>query len=250
MEAHEYSQLAEHETTYWWYRAQREALMDEIARIGLSPSSRVLDAGCGSGRVVSMLSERFGFDACGVDVSPYAAALWADRTRDSCLGGSVNDLPFASATFDMVVSMDVIYHRRVDLTKALQESKRVLKNGGILLLMAPAFGWLRSTHDDAVHTVRRFSKSELVTVLTESGLTVNTARYLFAPFFPAIAAVRLWGRHRTTPHRAVARSDMRHLPRWLDSSLFAIARAEQISRLTSITPFGTTVFAVAGKAPA
>jgi SAM-dependent methyltransferase len=111
---------------------------------------RVLDFGCGEGDLVREL-RREGFDAYGADVFYEGAsfewvslgALLADghiRAIDRS-----GELPFAEDFFDAVVSHMVIEHVQ-DLDRAVAETHRVLKSGGIAYHQFPTLEVLREGH--------------------------------------------------------------------------------------------------------
>ena len=76
MEEAEFQAILDHEDRHWWYRGRLRIVRREVEQLGLPEGARILDAGCGSGRVLDELA-RFG-DVVGVDLSPNAvAAAWA-----------------------------------------------------------------------------------------------------------------------------------------------------------------------------
>lgn len=101
---------------------------------------RALEVGYGAGAVQLALSDAVG-DLHGIDLDadPRAAsAVLAARGRSATLvRGSVFDLPYADATFDLVVSFSVFEH--LDrYTRALSEVARVMKPNGLFLLGMPS----------------------------------------------------------------------------------------------------------------
>ena len=102
----------------------------------------VLDIGCGAGQ--TLIASRLGDDvlACGVD--PVAAALALGRTLTDRVhfGAAMGEaLPFADASFDLVVSRVALPY--MNIPRALDEMARVLRPGGTvwLSLHSPAFAF-------------------------------------------------------------------------------------------------------------
>lgn len=246
MLAAEYQRLSEHEDQYWWYIAQREHLTDVVRRLSLPSGVRMLDAGCGTGRNLLTLAREGRYQGYGIDVSPHAAAHWNGQAGLSRMLASVNELPFADDSFELVVSVDVLGCRGVQADRAMAEFRRVLSVGGYLVLLVPAYQWLRSSHDEAVHSVHRFGRRELAALASRSGLSVIRLGHRFMTFFPAIAGVRLWRkrfqRMQISPH-----SDLSALPSWLNTGLLALARLERRWLGRCELPFGTTLLMVARK---
>jgi len=100
----------------------------------LEPSAgeRILDAGCGRGFYVKAL-ERYTDGTVGVDISGESIAT---AVSDSVETGDVTNLRFADATFDKVLSLHTIEHIP-DLQRFISEIGRVLKPGGLAVLVYP-----------------------------------------------------------------------------------------------------------------
>lgn len=96
----------------------------------------ILDVGAGSGRQAAGLAAR-GHRVVAVDIatSAYAAATEFPVQQ---YDGEV--LPFADASFDVVVSSNVLEHVP-DLASLLSETARVLRPGGIALHVLPTSSW-------------------------------------------------------------------------------------------------------------
>ncbi|MCI0402195.1 MAG: class I SAM-dependent methyltransferase [Acidobacteria bacterium] len=114
------------------YRGQREvALALELLR--LEKGQRLLEAGCGYGRLSPALLER-GVRWTGVELSPSMAAYCRRTLASSAVlvRGDNCELPFAEASFDRVLCSGVLMHLE-DERKALAELVRVLRPGGVLV---------------------------------------------------------------------------------------------------------------------
>jgi SAM-dependent methyltransferase len=104
--------------------------------------ARVLEVGCGPGRLSILLAGRHGLDVTGLDLDPAMirrARANADRPGDggerrpSFLVGDVASLPFPDGSFDLVVST-LSMHHWADPTAGLAEIGRVLRPGARALV--------------------------------------------------------------------------------------------------------------------
>jgi SAM-dependent methyltransferase len=94
--------------------------------------SSVLDLGCGAGMLA--LLKRKGITLTGVDLSPECAQAARRNGYDSTLSVELSHLPLADASFDYVVSLDVIGHIGFEEKDAvLAEVRRVLRPGGVTM---------------------------------------------------------------------------------------------------------------------
>jgi len=190
MEFAEYHVMAHVERTHWWYVGMR-TIADVWLR-HLPPTTtprRILDAGCGTGGNLAWLAH-YG-NPFGFDFSPIALPL-AQQYNYPLSRASIESMPFANASFDVVTSFEVIYHRGVtDDVAALRECARVLTPGGHLLVRVPAFEWLRGHHDDRVHGQRRYTSDMLHAKLIAAGLTPLKTSYVNTLLLP-LALLQRW----------------------------------------------------------
>jgi SAM-dependent methyltransferase len=120
------------EENYWF---QRHVLAYGFAE-RLAAGKRVLDAGCGDGYGTALLA-RVASEAVGVDyerpVIERAQRLYPAARFDTA---NLIELPYPDASFDVLVSMQVIEHLHTP-QEFLSECARVLTPDGLLILSTP-----------------------------------------------------------------------------------------------------------------
>ncbi|WP_399921292.1 class I SAM-dependent methyltransferase [Streptomyces kanamyceticus] len=112
-----------------------------VAELRLRPGSRVLDAGCGTGRALPTLRDAVGTSGVvlGADLTPamLEAAREAGRDRDGqLLLADVARLPLLAESLDAVFGAGLIAHLP-DPAENLRELRRVVRPGGLLALFHP-----------------------------------------------------------------------------------------------------------------
>lgn len=116
--------------------------LDPVLYKYATPGCRILDIGCGSGKVTKLLASR-GFSVTGVDINAEALKLALSSSKSEELQQSplftrtdARHLPFADTTFDMVIMQAFLttVTPKEDRSKVMQEACRVLKSGGHLYL--------------------------------------------------------------------------------------------------------------------
>jgi SAM-dependent methyltransferase len=242
MELEEYDRIHELEEQHWRYRAIRRTLLSALrrhVRRGGAPLRRILDAGCGTGGTARALAALA--PTVGVDLHPRALALARQRAAGPLVRADIARLPFASASFDAVVSVDVLYHRRVgDDAVTLAELARVCRPGGAVVLWLPAYNWMRSSHDAIVHTARRYTRARLRELAHGAGLRVERLSYVHAPVLLAAVLYRGLDHLRGgAPH-----SFLSEPPRLLNAALGSALALEGELALRAPLPFGLSLLAV------
>ncbi len=103
-------------------------------------NSKFLDVGCGSGYTMQMASEDLNCECTGVDPEPGAHGvgrfLKSIIKDEIILKGFAENLPLENNSFDVVFSSHVLEHVN-DEQQSLKEMKRVLKDGGLLIIGMP-----------------------------------------------------------------------------------------------------------------
>ncbi len=246
MRPEDFELLYKLEERYWWFVAMRH-ITDTILREPLRHRGlRVLDAGCGTGFNLQHYTA-LGQVLYGIDIDPYAIDAVRRRGFDRVVQASVTALPFAPGIFDMVFSFDVLQQLPVDsIEPGLRELHRVLKPGGILFIRVAAFEWLRSSHDEELGTVHRFTRREMVRRLTNAGFQPEWHTYANSFLFPVAFIRRLLKRAGIG-----GGTDVKPLPAglaWLDPIFrWVLTREASVFGLGFSLPFGLSVICYARK---
>jgi SAM-dependent methyltransferase len=118
----------------------RIATSQLVDLIGITSDTRVLDAGSGIGGTARFVADRFGCCVTAVDLTEEycETSNWLNRRvgldrQISVRQADVTDLPFADATFDVVLSQHVQMNV-ADKARLYSEARRVLDDGGRLAL--------------------------------------------------------------------------------------------------------------------
>jgi SAM-dependent methyltransferase len=245
MEKKEYEILYNIEDEYWWFVGLRDLVFSSLVEFeaNIRKNSRVLDAGCGTGAVLERLKD-YG-EAYGIDLSEEAIRFCKLRGLRNVIKASITDIPCVNDFFNVVTSLDVLYHMQVedDLT-ALKELYRVLKDRGILILNLPAYNFLRSRHDEAIHTSHRDLRSEVRKKVEKAGFHIAKITYRNSFLFPIFLIIRLLEKPKK---RKNAKSDLRSLPDFLNRLLIKILFFENGLLNKVNLPFGLSIFCVAKK---
>lgn len=190
-----YLEMADTESRHWWFTGRRRILASVIGSLNLPDNARVLEIGSGTGGNLKMLS-RFG-KVSSVEMDETARAIASDKTGgvfDIRDGICPTDMPFKPGEkFDLICLFDVLEHIEDDVA-ALACLKKLLADGGRVLVTVPAYQWLWSAHDQFLHHKRRYSSKKLKAILDKTGFRADKVSHFNTFLFPLAAGARLLDR--------------------------------------------------------
>jgi len=248
MEPSFYEDYYKHESSHWWFRWRYDLITRLVGSFKLTPSFRILDAGCGTGQMTKQL-EAIG-EAIGLDSASEAIAYARSRGVTRLVRGSITDPPFADDSFDCVLALDVIEHVDNDMG-ILTSLFQVVRPGGHLVITVPAFKALWSEHDEINHHRRRYRASQMRRLIEEAGFTVERVTYCnTALCIPVLVTRKLKNLARSISSRKSGddrplKSDLGNYPAPLNEVLYRLMRAETWLMQKVDMPFGVSILAVA-----
>jgi len=235
---------SEAEATHFWFRGFRLFVSNALEEATAGRRDlRLLDCGCGTGynlRLLEPYGEVFAFDLTSTGVQ------WARARGKPVVRADVTRIPFASHTFDVVTSFDVLQSVPAD-GEAVREMSRLLRPGGIMVLTMAALEALRGDHSISWKECRRYTPRMARRLVEQAGLRVERASFQFASVFPIIAGVRVVQR-LLRPLRGVREeADISVPPAPLNGALTALVTAEAALSRRWRMPIGSSVLVVARK---
>jgi SAM-dependent methyltransferase len=120
------------------YRQRMSKALSWLDGLNLTENSRILDAGCGAGRIAQEAVKK-GYNVFGMDYS-YGMLVKADSIVNrvdqhnvKLCQGDIESVPLKESSFDVIICLGVVAYLRTE-EKAFRELARALKPGGVLVV--------------------------------------------------------------------------------------------------------------------
>jgi SAM-dependent methyltransferase len=232
------------EATHFWYHGFRSYLVPVFADVAAGRTDlRILDCGCGTGDNLRLLAP-YG-SVYGTDLSERGLALARDAGRP-LVRADVACMPFASDTFDLVTSFDMLQCIPTD-REALREMARVTRPGGVVVMSMAALQILHGDHSEVWREYRRYTPATARALAEQAGLRVERVAFMFAALFPLMLLSRSWQR-LTRPYRPVRDDTDITVPAApVNAALSGVLRMEAALARRIPMPFGSSLLLVARK---
>ena len=235
------------EARHFWFRGFRW-FVTPLLRRALAGATRVrsLDCGCGTGANLKLL-ETFG-SAYGFDASPVGLGIGRSLGRRNMARALVTAAPFASETFDVVTSFDVLYAlAEKDDRAALAEMFRLTRPGGYILINVAAMPILRGDHSVLSHEVRRYSRRSLDSLVRDAGFSVERLTYTNVTLLLPLLMVRTLQRWRGLAPEAEADREITIPAAPVNAVLSAALYVESVWLRWFSSPAGSSLLCLARK---
>jgi len=200
--------------------------------------ARVIDAGCGIGNFTNGLMDRELVVA--VDYDPEAIRRLAARRHGPNLRTVTADISapefreLARFAADSCVCLNVLEHIEDDRA-ALSNMAAVIRPGGTVVLLMPAFDALYGPVDRNLGHFRRYRRAQIRELASAAGLRIRRVHYLNSVGFFA-----WWFNARVLRREEHSPAQIQFYDRWI---VPALSLAESVIR----PPFGQSLFAVLEK---
>lgn len=197
----------------FWFKAKND-LIDVLIKkaCGNRRQLKILNIGAGTGDDLELLN-KYGKNYV-IDIDKNALSVIDNKLCEEKKVANACDLPYDNNFFDVVVSFDVFEHINDD-KKAVGEVYRVLKENGVLIFTVPAFQFLFSSHDKALHHQRRYNKKNIKKLLYQFNFKIFFWNSLL--FLP-IAMMRILKR------KSKPKVDQMNLPLWINTMFFYLLK--------------------------
>ena len=240
MKQEEYLKAYETEETNWYFVSRRNFFFKLLYKYIENKNNKILDIGSGAGIILKELN-RYG-KAIGMDFSRKAVELCKLRGLD-CIYGNANNIPFKDESFDIVSAFGVIEH--VDNDKeVLREIVRVCKRNGFIIIGCPAYQFLWSQHDIALHHKRRYNIKELKEKISEVNLEIKKISYIYSFIFIPVILLRLF---RKVFGKEIKSDPFEKTPKFINNLFIKIEKIEaEIFKRINL-PFGISIVCLARK---
>ena len=241
MHKEEYKNISENEYSHWWYMILDDLVEYYVKIYNHKNSINILDAGCGTGRMISKLS-KYG-KTFGLDASATAIDICRSKGLSNVKIADLNEWQ-SEQEFDVIISLDVLYHQSFsNIDKIVKAFHNGLTPNGILILNLPAFNSLKRHHDIVVGGNKRFRMNDFKSILIQNGFSIFTKSYRHPLLFKFILLKKLF----YAKNKKIT-SDLEPIYKPLDRLLFLIHKIEnEIIKMGFTIPYGSSLFIVAKK---
>jgi SAM-dependent methyltransferase len=246
VEPNQYKYMFGVEDRHWWYVGNHENLLKTLQRSKiLHDGARVLDAGCGTGKWLEIIKNACHIFETGIDYNELALDLAKTRGKLNLKLADLNETLFEGSSFDLITSFDVICNSNINDSDAVKKFNGYLKDEGYLLLTVPAYKFLLSKHDAAVHQNKRYRRKQIKQLMENNGFGIVKLTYCVSLLFPLALVKRIIG--NLFPAGDEEHNELKMPAPWINKLFLFVIRIENFMLRYISMPFGLSVMVLAKK---
>lgn len=242
MEDRIFEEMYKVESQHWWFVARRKIIESVIKRLNLANDARIMDAGCGNGDNLALLS-KYG-EVVAMERDENALGKAQSRNIGEVFKGELPDniSDGINEDKDLIVLLDVLEHIDDDVG-SLSSLRNIAKHNGRLILTVPAYQFLWTHHDEHHHHKRRYTVKLIKKIIEKSGWEIDYISYFNSFLFPLALIDRM--KQKVFPSEKG--SDLKMPPKWINLFFEKIFSFESHLIGNIVFPFGLSIMVVAKK---
>ncbi len=244
----EYRRMACVEERHWWYRSLHSLVLETLEKCKVHHDAEIMDAGCGTGRLLAKLRESGYRHIRGFDLSEVALRYCSEKKLEVFLGDITKVFEHPEPEkLEVIICNDVLcYYRTDQVLRITTGMAKSLKRGGLCLVNMPSFRAFGGIHDISVGIKYRYTHRNTWD-LFDHGL-FSLLRHVYWPLVLSVPILlaRTWQRLRLEMNpRTEIKSDIALPPGAVNELLRIIVQME--NRFLVEKPFGSSLFLVLRK---
>jgi SAM-dependent methyltransferase len=243
--------MFEAETDMWWYKILHEKILKLITLNTNNKNLKILDAGCGTGGLITFLSQNGYKNIKGFDYSDDAVLFCKKRNLNVIKADITNLGSLFDEKFDIIICNDVLYQfNNESITGILQGLFSRLKDEGMIISNNQAFDIFSGTHDIAVGSQQRFTISKIKNLVFTSNPNYNIVYSNYWSLFlsPLILLIRLTQKLKLLFNFVdlnTLKSDVNTPIPLINNFFYKLSKLEEF--LIKKSPFGSSLIVQIGK---
>ncbi len=244
----EFYRMADTEKEHWWYRSLHFLVLCHIKKYFHDRNIKIIDAGCGTGGLITFMKNQGYKNIDGFDASDIAVQI-CNKRNIAAFQGDLRDISkyYMDNHADAVISNDTLYFLDREEQRNLTDNiSNLLKKDGLLITNIPSLPAFRGIHDVQVGIKKRIERKDIWKIFDQNKYTMLTQMYWPFVLSPPIWFARFIQRTkmRINPD-TIIKSDLSNQGKWINSILFYITNME--NTMLSRKPFGSSLFLVMKK---
>lgn len=229
----ELTKIVSIEKTHFYFNQKRNVIKYAVQGREMNSMS-VLDLSCSAGVDLRIFPGTIGMD---YDLT----ALEYAKTFSSILvNGDANTIPFKNNTFDIVLAMDLLSVKSIDIITTIKEIHRILKPKGIVLVNLPSLQFMYSKHDVSGMNKRRYSRKDIKRMFSGRKWNIEFLSHWTMLLLPVVWVQRMV---LVPLFYSSTYSDLIEIPSIVNSIMEAIYRLEFNLFKKQLIPAGLSLFA-------